>query len=243
MAGFWDAAKGVLGGGLFSSGARNAAKDFLVGTPEKRENVSTLRPEQEPLYQQAVGAGLGPGAGGAFGDSADYYRDLLSNDPAALEAYTKPALRQYNEEIVPGLSEQFAGMGAGGLSSSGFRNAQIQGATDLSERIGQIRANLRQQGAQGLQNIGQTGLNNYSQNMVTEPGTEGFLNQAAPVLGNIASAYFGGPAATAFNAGTQNMTAKKGFGAPGGTNTGTNQSPYGGNSTGWLNVPASPGGR
>ncbi len=240
MAGLWDTAKGVFGGGIFSKGARNAAKDFLMGTPEKRENVSLLRPEQEPLYQQAVGAGLGPGAGGAFGDTADYYRDLLSNDPQALQDYINPALRQYNEEIVPGLSEQFAGMGAGGLSSSGFRNAQIQGATDLSERIGQIRANLRQAGAQGLQQIGQTGLQNYSQNMVTEQGSPGFASQVAPAIGTAAGYMIGGPAGAAmgYNAGSA-MTAKKGWGSPGGTNTGQNTPPY---TPQWNNVPASPGG-
>ncbi len=171
-----------------------AAGKFFTGTPEKRENVSTLRPEQEGLYNQLVAAGQGQGAGGAFGQSADYYRNLLSDNPADLQAFTAPAMRQYNEEIVPGLSEQFAGMGSGGLSSSGFRNAQVQGGVDLAERIGQIRANLRQAGAQGLANIGQMGLQNYSQNMVTQPGSEGFLSQIAPAVGTAAGAYFGGPA-------------------------------------------------
>lgn len=176
---------------------------FWTGTPAKRENVSNLRPEQEGLYQQAVNAGKGPGAGGAFGTAADYYRNLMSDNPADYNAFAAPALRQYNQDIVPGISEQFAGMGAGGLSSSGFQNAQIQGATDLSERLGAIRANLRQQGAQGLQNIGQTGLQSYSQNMETQPGTEGFLSQAAPLVGGAVSA-LGGPAAgvLGYNAGT-----------------------------------------
>lgn len=233
MVDLWDATKGALGGGIFSKGARNAVGDFLFGTPEKRENVSMLRSEQEPLYQQAVSAGLGPGAGGAFGEAADYYRDLLSNDPQALQAYVNPALRQYNEEIVPGLSEQFAGMGAGGLSSSGFRNAQVQGATDLAERIGQIRANLRQAGAQGLQGIGQQGLQNYSQNMVTEPGSQGFLSQVAPAIGNFASQYvsglMGSPTAKAAPQGMASPPAQSGFGMPAYTPQ-------------WNNVPASPGG-
>ncbi len=174
-----------------------AAQSFLGGTPAERENVSNLRPEQEGLYQQAVNAGKGPGAGGAFGDSADYYRNLMSDNSADYNAFAAPALRQYNQDIVPGISEQFAGMGAGGLSSSGFQNAQIQGATDLSERLGALRANLRQAGAQGLQQIGQTGLQNYSQNMETQPGTEGFLSQAAPLAGAAAGFALGGPAGMA----------------------------------------------
>lgn len=197
MAGFWDILKGITGGGVFSKSARKSAGEFLTGTPEKRENVSTLRPEQEGLYNQLIAASQGPGAGGAIGQSADYYRNLLSDNPADLEAYSKPMMRQYNEEIVPGLSEQFAGMGSGGLSSSGFRNAQVQGGVDLAERIGQIRANLRQAGAAGLANISQQGLGNYSQNQVTQPGSEGFLSQVAPAIGTAAGAYLGGPAGAA----------------------------------------------
>lgn len=198
MASFWDRinplGKKSWVNPIANKSFRNAAMDFLTGTPEKRENVSTLREEQEPLYNQAINAGMGRGAGGAFGSAADYYYNNLSDNPADFDKFAAPALRQYNEDIVPGLSEQFAGMGAGGLSSSGFRNAQIQGATDLSERLGALRAQLRQNSAQGLQNIGQTGLQNYSQNMVTEQGSPGFLGTIAPVIGSIAGSYFGGPA-------------------------------------------------
>jgi hypothetical protein len=196
--------------------------NFFGGTPEVRENVSTLRPEQEGLYQQLVGAGKEAGAGGAFGTSADYYRNLLSDNSADYNAFAAPALRQYSQDIVPGLSEQFAGMGAGGLSSSGFRNAQIQGATDLAERLGSIRANLRQAGAQGLQNIGQLGLQSYSQNMVTQPGTEGFLSQMAPAIGTALGTAIGGPFGGAIGGMAGNW-----FGG-GGNKVGANTGPYGG---------------
>lgn len=187
--------KGGLPNQIFQ-GSKNLMGPFLGGTPEKRENVSTLRPEQEGIYNQLIGAGMAPGAGGAFGQSADYYRGLLGNENQDFNAFAAPQLRQYNEDIVPGLSEQFAqgGGGQGNFSSSGFRNAQTQGATDLAERLGAIRANLRQSGAQGLQNIGNLGLGNYSQNMTTQQGTGGFLEQVAPLLGTAAGAYLGGPA-------------------------------------------------
>jgi len=166
--------------------------NFFFGSPEKHEQVSTLLPGQKPGFNQLQKAGQGYGAGGAFGDSADYYRDILSNDPSKMQQFYAPQMRQYNEEIVPGLSEQFAGMGSGGLSSSGFRNAQIQGATDLSERLGAIRANLRQQAAQGLTGIGQAGLQNFSQDRMTQQGSPGFLSSVAPILGSLASSWLGG---------------------------------------------------
>lgn len=211
-------------------GVRRAAGDFLGGTPEKRENVSTLRPEQEALYNQLINAGMGPGAGGAMGDSADYYRNLLSDDSADYNAFATPAMRQYNEDIIPGLSEQFAGMGSGGLSSSGFRNAQVQGATDLSERLGQIRANLRQAGAQGLQNIGNLGLQNFSQNMVTEQGSPGFLSSFAPAIGSGIGYAVGGPVGGAIGggmgSGLQQPISQMGSQWKG-TGVGLKSSPYG----------------
>jgi hypothetical protein len=215
--------------GLAPKKWNKAASNFLTGTPEKRENVSTLRPEQEPLYEQAVKAGIQPGAGGAFGTAADYYRNLLSDNPEDMQAFAAPELRRFNQDIVPGISEQFAGMGSGGLSSSGFRNAQLQGATDLAERLGAIRANLRQSGAQGLSNIGQIGLQPYSQNMVTQPGSQGFLSQVAPAVGT-ALGSFAGPAGAALGNVAGNWLGN----AFGGNKVGQNTIPD------WKNTPASP---
>lgn len=170
------------------------------GTPDTFEQKSLLRPEQEPLLAQAVNAGINPGAGGAFGTSADYYRDLLSNDPETLRQLSAPELRQFNEQIMPGISEQFVGMGSGGLSSSGFQNAATNAGTDLAERLGAIRANLRSQGAAGLTNIGQIGLGQYQENL-QRPGTPGLLESFMPILGNVAGAAVGGPAGAAIGGG------------------------------------------
>lgn len=204
--------------------------NFFTGTPEKHKRVSTLRPEQEPLFEQAVRAGMQPGAGGAFGESADYYRDLLNNDSQTFNQFAAPEMRRFNEQIIPDIAEQFAGMGSGGLSSSGFQNASINAGTDLAERLGAIRANLRQSGAQGLQNIGQTGLQNFSQDVMTRPGTEGFLSQVAPAAGTALGA-FGGPAGSAAG----NFLGNWLKGGLSGNKVGANSSPYQGSS-----VSASP---
>lgn len=200
--------------------------DFLTGTPEKRENVSLLRPYQEGLHRQSVRAAQNSGAGGAFGDTADYYRNNLSDNSADFNSFAAPELRQFNEQTIPGLSEQFAGMGSGGLSSSGFRNAAVNAGTDLSERLGAIRANLRQQSAQGLANIGQQGLQSYSQNMVTQPGSEGLLSNLSPAIGS-AIGSFAGPIGTAVGGalgGAAGNLFKNSFGQ---NKVGTNSSPYG----------------
>jgi hypothetical protein len=168
----------AIAGGASSAGFSK----LFSGDKDKMEQYSRLNPTQQKLLKQLQDAISGQGAGGAFGTAADYYRDLLSNDSETMKSLSAPELRRFNEDIIPGISEQFAGMGAGGLSSSGFRNAAVNAGTDLSERLGAIRAGLRAQGAQGLTNLGGLGLENYTNN-VHRPGNPGFAETAAPAFG------------------------------------------------------------
>lgn len=173
---------GALGAYGTNKGFRKGVNSFISGDPERNYQQSLLGPEQQGLYGQMQNSLQRAGAGGAFGDSADYYRDLLSDDSATANAMFAPEMRRFNEQIIPGLAEQFAGMGSGGLSSSGFRNAAVNAGTDLSERLGAIRAQLKQQGAQGLQGAGQFGLGQFNEN-IHRPATPGFLQSIAPGLG------------------------------------------------------------
>lgn len=169
---------GGQGGGLWQS---------LFGKPERNYQQSTLGQNQQPLFNQLLGAGQGPGAGGAFGESADYYRSLLGGE--GFDEFAAPEMRRFQQDIIPQLAEQFSGYG--GTGSSGFRNAATQAGTDLSERLAAMRANLRGQGAAGLQNIGQAGLGSYFQN-IHRPETYGlaggFAEGAGKALGT-AGAY------------------------------------------------------
>lgn len=201
--------------------------EFWSGSPSRIEQVSTLRPDQERLSRQLVKSGKTQGVGGAFGTAADYYRNLLSDNPADVESFSAPETRNYFENIVPNISEQFAQMGPGGLDSSGFRNAQVQGGVDLAERLGQIRANLRQAGASGLQNIGQLGLQSFQQNHEV-PGTEGMLSSLAPAFGAAAGTAIGGPIGGAIGGGLGSL-GKNWFGNSG-NSVGANKNPYGNSS-------------
>lgn len=166
---------------------------FLFGSPEKHEQKLQLTKEQMPLFQQLLASLQGSGAGGAFGEASDYYRNILSQDPQLMQQFFAPEMRRFNQETVPGLAEQFAGMGSGALSSSGFRNASLQAGTDLQERLAALRANLMQGAAQGLSGLGQFGLNQFSKDVVTQPGSSGFLREIAPAVGTA----MGGPIGTA----------------------------------------------
>lgn len=189
------AAGGGLPGLLSNRKGRTALKEGLFGTPERFDQKSLLSEGQQPLLQNLLASLQGEGAGGAFGDTADYYRGLLSNDSEDFNAFANPELRRFREETIPGLSEQFAGFGAGGsgLSGSGFRNAAINAGTDLSERLGAIRAQLRQQGAQGLSSLGQQGLGQYQEN-IFRPQQPGLVQQALPIAGKVLAAKYGGKA-------------------------------------------------
>lgn len=194
---------------------------FFTGSPEKREQVSTLRRGQEPGYRDLQRASQGKYGQGAFGQAGQYYSDLMGNDSADFNAFAAPQMRQFNEETIPELSEQFAGMGSGGLSSSGFRNAAVGAGTDLSERLGSMRAQLRQRGAEGLQNIGNSALGNFSQNQVTQQGSQGFLSNMAPAIGTGIGTAIGGPIGGA-------------VGNWAGSMVGKNTSPYGGPQQGGI---------
>lgn len=171
----------------------SSTSNFFMGTPGKFSQQSTLGQSQQPLYNQLQEAASGGGPGGSFGQAADYYRSLLSDDNSTLQAMINPELRNFRQNIIPQIGEQFAGMGAGALNSSGYRNATLQAGTDLAERIASMRGNLRQQGAQGLTGLGQQGLGQYFANLY-QPRTPGFLETIAPAIGSAAGAALGGGA-------------------------------------------------
>ena len=194
---------------------------FFSAKPEKIERISRLSSSQQGLYDQLQAALQGQGAGGAFGGASDYYRDLLSG--AGDAAFEAPLQRQFQQETIPNLAEQFAGLGSGAITGGGFAQAGTQAATDLSERLGSIRAGLRQQGAQGLAGLGQFGLGQFDDAIFRprEPGLfEQFAMQMAPGLGAGAGLAMGGPAVGGLGALFSQMFGGKGIGGGAGVGGG-----------------------
>lgn len=161
---------------------QNGFSNFFLGTPGQFDQRSILGPGQQQGFQNLINAGNSAGAGGGFGQAADYYRSLLNGNGGDFQALAAPEVRQFRQETLPGISEQFAGLGAGALNSSGYRNSVLQANTDLGERLASLRANLRGQGAAGLSGIASQGLGNFYQNTYM-PQTPGFLQALAPALG------------------------------------------------------------
>ena len=166
-------------------------KQFAFGKPESQYQQSLLNPTQQSLAQQRNQALNQSGNTSAYGTSGDYYRDLLSPNGQNYQDMAAPEIRNYQENIVPDIGEEYAGMGSGALSSSGFRNANLRAGADLSERLGSLREQMRLQGAQGLQMQGQQGLNQESENIL-RPATGGFMEAYGKLSGKLLGNYAGG---------------------------------------------------
>lgn len=136
--------------------------------------------------------------GDTFSRASNYYKGLLDDD-SEFQAIAEPELRRFKQQILPDIAEQFGGAGA--LSSSGFQNAAATAGADLSERLGALRARLRQSAAEGLTNIGQTGT-------YLEAGRPGLLDFAGPAIGS-ALASFGGSALGAAGTAAGNWLSSK----------------------------------
>ena len=90
------------------------------------------------------------GGMGAQGGEAgiQHFLDILSNKPEAFQAFEAPYKRQFEEQVIPGIAEQFAGQGA--MSSSAFPLAAAQAGKGLTEDLASMRAGLQQNAASSL---------------------------------------------------------------------------------------------
>jgi hypothetical protein len=152
--------------------------NFLFGKDPKMEQFPTKTPEQQQLLSQLLEQ-----LGGPLGQGMQNILQLLSGDPEAFKAFEAPAMRQFEEQIVPGLAERFSGMGAGAQSSSAFQQALGQAGASLSERLAMQRAGL-QQGAMGqLGGLLGAGLSAQPFGYQYTPGTSGLFGGMAPGIG------------------------------------------------------------
>ena len=129
---------------------------FLFGGKDKIKKAGTLTPEQEQLMQ-LINEGLTKGTG-SFGDLFGKF-----DEQKFQEGVANPALKNFQENILPLLNEKFiAGNQVGG---SGMQRAQFKAGTDLQSQLAQ----LMYQAQQGQQQNQLSGIQ-------TQLGTKGFDN-------------------------------------------------------------------
>jgi hypothetical protein len=155
--------------------------EFFTGKKGKNKKLTTQTPEQEQLLK-LINDGLASGEGP--------FKEIFGSfDPAAFEAgVSKPAIQQFQDEILPMLQEKFiAGNQAGG---SGMQRAGAKAATDLQSKLAQLMYEAQNQQKQNKISGVNTALGTKAFENIYKPGTEGalsgFVKGAGQGLGNAA---------------------------------------------------------
>lgn len=139
---------GGLLGGLFSgkSKRREEREVRRSGTPKGYDTFSPLAPEQQSLLAKMISDLMGQQTSIAgsplYQAGQSHIQNILGGDTSAFEA---PFMRQFQEQIIPGLAERFSGAGAGAQSSSAFQQALGGAGADLAERLAALRGGLQMQ--------------------------------------------------------------------------------------------------
>jgi len=162
--------------------------DFLFGKPETNEQVSRYAPWQEQMMQQM-------GQQGQAG-----LQNILQN-PLDSKAMEDEAMRQYQQQIIPGLMQTLSASPTAGLQRSSAFGQQLSSAgTDLATRLAALRAQVAQQ-QQSLQSgIYSNMLGQGTQQMFDvahRPATSGLVGSLAGAMlpgfgSNLATSLFGG---------------------------------------------------
>ena len=149
--------------------------DFLFGKPEQMQQAQLYTPEQQQSMQQQLG-----GATQQLPQIFEYLNQILSQNPELMKQFEAPAMRQFEEQILPTIAERFSGLNA--QKSSAFGQQLGQAGAGLSENIAAQRAGLGQQAIGQLQQLLQGGQQRQYEN-IFRPQTFGALGQLAGGIG------------------------------------------------------------
>lgn len=106
-------------------------------------SLPSMTPEQMSLFRERIGQ-----SGRYGGQAVDYLGRLAAGDEGAYEQMEAPALRTYQQRLIPELAERF--QQGGMLKSSAFAGAASEGAADLAERLAAQRAGIQQRSVESL---------------------------------------------------------------------------------------------
>jgi hypothetical protein len=194
------AASGAAAGSAFGPGIGTAIGGglggllgLLNGGGSKKDKISQLpmiNPQQQQAFSQYWQNPIQNSP--LYGAGQDYLMNLLNGNPSAFSAFEAPYMHNFQQNIVPGIAERFAGLGtgSGAGSSSGLYNSLGQAGRNLQTDLAGLRSGLQMQGlpqALGyaqqpysniLSGIGQRTFENTYQ-----PGSTGFFGPVGSGLG------------------------------------------------------------
>lgn len=186
--------------------------DFIFGSKDKMKKFDTLDPEQKRFHQSILGQAQGlMGPQGGYSQALGLLQNYLNPQSDMFKNFEQPYLDEFNQEILPGIAEQYAGAGA--LSSSGFGQAIGSAGANLQHKLAALKSGLQHQygfnAAQSLinqyNNLAQTGLNTQTFSYRMQPGSNGIMGPLAAAIG--------GAAGSLFNRGRNNSPLTAGYDA------------------------------
>lgn len=139
-------------------------QNFLSGTPETVKQLQRFTPQQQSLFELLQNLGM----------------QGLQN-PNQLDPISQQAQKNFQQNIIPSLSERFTGSTGGAQSSPAFASQLGQAGAGLA---GDLAASQRSQ----LMSLLSLGLTPQYDNYIQE-GQPGFLSQLAPALGRAGMAW------------------------------------------------------
>lgn len=144
--------------------------DWLIGHSPEGKQFGKLTPEQQGFQNQILQM-----LGGSSGMGFDWINQILSGDEEAFKAFEDPIKRQFEREVVPGISEKFAGMGSGGAQdSSAFQQTLGKAGADLSTNLAALRSGLKMDALKQLQGFMSPAYTQAFEN-VYDPGAYGVV--------------------------------------------------------------------
>ncbi len=180
---------GALLGWLGGKGKKSKGGG-LGGTKEKFGRINTMSHGQRHFLRDLYNGG-GLESSPLYQQGNSYLSNLLNGSPEAYAAFEQPYLQNFEQSIVPGIAERFAGAGtgAGASSSSALYNSLAQAGRGLQTDLAGLRAGLQTQAAPLALQQAQlpfaqrlAGLNAQPYQPTYKPAQPGFFDQAASGL-------------------------------------------------------------
>ncbi|MGD8326448.1 MAG: hypothetical protein PVF65_05995 [Sphingomonadales bacterium] len=148
------------------------------GKKQKTQEFRRFSPQQESVLNQLLG-----GAQQQLPSGLDFLQNILGQSPEAMQAYEAPALRQFQEQILPMIAERFTGgYGSGSQRSSAFGQQLGQQGAALAEKLQAQRAGLGFDALSQLQNLLGYGLTPRTERVIS-PGRPGLAQGISGALG------------------------------------------------------------
>ena len=123
-------------------------------------SLPTMGGGQEDIYNMLKGQFQNGG-----GDVFQKLFGMARGDQGTFDQLEAPALRQFQQQIAPGIAQRYAGTGIG--SSSGMQNSLANAGSNLAENLQGQRMNLMQQSMHDVLHLGNTLLGQPTQQFGT----------------------------------------------------------------------------